>query len=618
MDTSKLFNEFPPVSGDQWKEKITKDLKGADYERKLVWRTGERFDLQPLYRQEALEHLDNLKVCPGDFPFLRGKQVKGNHWLVRQDINVKDIADANAKALDIRMKGVDSLGFVFDGDYKPSMEDIELLLQNIRADLMELNYDSSYPLEIVNIMDSLAKKYNRELDKVSGSVNFDPIGYRSLKGSFKNGKEKDFALLEQLLTSSKHLLKFHVLTIDVSGFQNSGSGIVSQLAFALAKAADYLNYLTEKGFEIDEVAPKIRFNFGVGSSYFMEIAKFRAARYLWANIVNAYGLNDADHASMFIHCENTHWNKTVYDPYVNMLRTTTETLSALIAGVDSMTVLPFDAVYAEPEEFSERIARNQQLLLKGESYIDKVNDPAAGSYYIEELTQQIITGAWELFLEVDEMGGYLEAFRKGFIQQRIAKEASAKNNAIARRKRILLGTNQYPNITEHIDDLNEQVIHPSADADDEVLKPYRGAMGFEQLRYKTDQFSLVNPRPTVWMFTYGNLAMRNARAQFAGNFFGCAGFEIINNPGFENADAGINAALDANPDIVVICSSDDEYAENALKIFDALSDNTIVVLAGYPADLLDQLKDAGFTNFIHVRSNVLEELTEYQEQLGIA
>jgi methylmalonyl-CoA mutase len=322
---------------------------------------------------------------------------------------------------------------------------------------------------------------------------------------------------------------------------------------------------------------------------------------------------------MFIHCTNSHWNKTVYDPYVNMLRTTTETLSALIAGVDSMAVLPFDAPFEEPTPFAERIARNQQLLLKGVSYIDKVNDPAAGSYYIEELTQHIITASWELFLEIDDQGGYLKAFDNGFITSKIKQESTAKDTAIAQRKRILLGTNQYPNITEHKDDLNERVIHPSTEeTKEEVLVPYRGAMGFEQLRHKTDSYALNKPRPTAWMFTYGNLAMRNARAQFAGNFFGCAGFEIVNNPGFENVDAGIKAARQAKPDIVVICSADDAYVNNALKIFNALKEETIVVLAGYPKDLLDQLTEAGFTNFIHVRSNVLEELKKYQLELGIA
>ena len=615
MEKEKLFQEFPEITTGEWKAKITKDLKGADYNKKLVWHTPEGFETQPFYRSEDLAKNPNLEVCPGDFPFLRGKQIKGNKWLVRQEIDVDDIEKTNAKALDIRMKGVDSFGFNFKSSYKPNIEDIEKLLQNIRVDFMELNFNSHYPLEIIKIIEGLAKKYNRELDKVRGSVEFDPIDHYNRYGKFYYTKESDFALLEDLLRSSSHLKNFHVLTIDAAVYHNSGSGIVTQLAFALAKATEYVNYLTNNGFDIDEVAPKIRFNFAVGSSYFMEIAKFRAARYLWANIVNAYGLNDADNAVMFIHCTNSEWNKTVYDPYVNMLRTTTETMSSSLGGVDSMTVLPFNKVYEKPTDFSERIARNQQLLLKGESYFDKVNDPAAGSYYIENLTAQVIAEAWKLFLEIDEMGGYEKAFENGFIQEKITAEARMKDTDIAKRKRILLGTNQYPNRLEHVE--KENVGPTIADKKTELLIPYRGAQAFEKLRIKTDQYALTNERPKVWMFTYGNPAMRSARAQFAENFFGCAGFEIINNPGFKSVSAGIEAAKKAKPEMVVICSSDDEYAGNVQRIIAELENDSIVVLAGYPKNLVEELKQSGFENFIHVKANVLEELKRFQQLLNI-
>ncbi len=614
MEREKLFKEFPSTSTKDWKEKIITDLKGADYNRKLVWRTPEGFEVQPFYRAEDVEKLDTLNALPGDFPFLRGKKTKGNNWLVRQDIKVDDIESANAKALDIRMKGVDSLGFVFEDDYQPTVADIERLLKNIRADVMELNFITAYPLEIVKAIDVLAKKYNRDLDKIRGSVSFDPLKHYSLQGTFRNGMDNECALMEKLMKTAAHLPNFHAVTIDGSIFHNSGSGIVTQLAFSLAKGAEYLSYLTEQEFDIDSIAPRMRFQFAVGSSYFMEIAKFRAARFLWANIVNAYGPSDAKNTAMFIHCSNSEWNKTAYDPYVNMLRTTTETMSSTIGGVDSMTVLPFNAVFEKPSDFSERIARNQQLLLKGESYFDKVADPAAGSYYIEELTKLIIDSAWKLFLEVDEKGGYLKSFETGFIQKKIKEESVQKNLDIAQRKRSILGTNQYPNVSEHID-------HPLDFSDDNsdgnILKPYRGAEAFEKLRQKTDQYSLKNKRPRVWTFTFGNIAMRNARAQFTANFFGCAGFEIVNNIGFKTIGDGIEAAKKDKPEIVVICSSDEDYVDNAAQIINALSNTMIVVLAGYPNDLVDELKATGFENFIHIKSNVLEDLSRYQRALGI-
>ncbi len=618
---NNLFSEFPPVSTEQWKEKIIKDLKGKPYE-KLIRKTPEGFEIKPFYREEDLKNIPFINSLPGEFPFIRGKKTKKNSWLIRQDIRVDDVYKANAKALDIRMRGVDSLGFVFKETINPDENELENLLENIRSDIMELNFTGGDELIIVSAFDALAKKYNRNLEKVRGSVNYDPLGFYSLHGRFQNSEEEDFSKLIKLYKAGTHLPAFQLITVNAQVFHNSGGGIVSELAYALAIGAGYLTYLTDNGLAVDEAAPKIRFHFAVGSEYFMEIAKFRAFRFLWARVVNAYGLNKADNAVAHIHATNSFWNKTVYDPYVNMLRTTTESMSALIAGIDSFTVLPFDATYNIPDNFSERFARNQQLILKEESYFDNVVDPAAGSYYIENLTNELIRHAWQLFLETDKQGGYLESFKRGIVQKRIKDEAAAKDRNIALRKHSVLGVNQYPNITERLEQLNnEAVLYPDGVADEkteaEPLVPYRGAMAFEQLRYQTDRYADNNPRPKVWMFTFGNLAMRRARSQFAGNFFGVAGYEIIDNPGFESVAGGIAAARKAKPDVVVLCASDEDYQSMAKEAFAALKDEFIVVLAGYPSELVEELKASGMENFIHAKSNVLEELKRYQHMLGI-
>ncbi len=617
MNNEKLFEAFPPISDQEWKEKIIKDLKGADFDKKLVWKTGEGFNVMPYYRQDDIKDLPHMEILPGNFPYVRGNEIKENTWLVRQDIKVKDIEAANKKALDIRLRGVDSIGFILDDSIEPSVENIEALTLNIRADLMELNFDTCSPLKAIKTIDALAKKYSRDLEKVKGSIEYDPIGCYSTKGKFEDGEEKSMSVLKDMHASTTHLPKFHYLTIDATIFNNSGSSIVNELAFGLAMGAQYLTYLTDNGIDIDEATPHIRFRFAVGSDYFMEIAKFRAARYLWAKIVNAYGISNAENAKMHIHCTNSRWNKTVYDPYVNMLRTTTESMSAIIGGIDSLTVLPFNSIFEDESEFSERIARNQQLVLKGESYLDKVVDISAGSYYIENLTDKLIHAAWEQFLKVDEQGGYLAAFRSGMIRETIEAEAALKNKEIATRRRSILGTNQFPNTIERIVN-GISVSDTDTGTDVEPLKLYRGAEELEQLRFNTDKYSETNKRPQAWMFTYGNLAMRKARSQFAGNFFGCAGYEIVDNPGFASIEDGIASAKELNPEIVVICSSDDEYKDNALKIYKELGENAIIVLAGFPKVLVDELKEAGLTNFIHMRSNVLEELTRYNELLKIS
>ncbi|NQU35115.1 MAG: methylmalonyl-CoA mutase small subunit [Bacteroidetes bacterium] len=614
MNKEKLFEAFPPVSDKEWKDKIITDLKGADYDRKLVWKTGEGFEVQPYYRQNDIANLPHMDILPGNFPFVRGNEVKRNNWLVRQDVCVDNIKDANKKALRIRLLGIDSLGFKFDDNFKPDVASIESLCENIRADIMELNFANNYPLETVKALDYLAKKYNRDLEKVKGSVEYDPIGDFSLRGSFKNSEEEDLSLLIDLHSASTHLPKVHYLTINASIFNNSGAGIVSELAFSMAMAAEYLTYLTNRGLSIDEVAQRIRFHFAVGSDYFMEIAKFRAAKYLWAKIVNAYGLDDASNAAMYIHCSSSQWNKTIYDPYVNMLRTTTESMSAILGGINSLSVLPFNSVFETETEFSERIARNQQLVLKGESYLDKVADISAGSYYIEELTDKLIHNSWEQFLKIEDEGGYLNAFKKGIIQKIVCEEASKKNKDIAIRKKSILGTNQFPNINEHLaSDFDFPKRNIYSEMEVEPLTIYRGADQIEELRYQTDLYSEKNKRPVAWMFTYGNLAMRKARSQFAGNFFGCAGYEIIDNPGFKSVDEGVEAAKITKPDIVIICSSDEEYSDIAEPIFKALKNDSIIVLAGYPKDMIEKLEEIGLTNLIHVKSNLLDELSRYQK-----
>ena len=619
----KLFSEFPPVSTSDWEALIEKDLKGADYEKKLVWKTREGFNVKPYYRDEDLQGIDAAATLPGAFPFVRGNKVKGNDWYIRQNIRVNKVEAANKKALDILMKGVNSLGFVLDDNKEYSKEDLDGLCRNIFAEIVELNFVCGRQAEnIAGLYLDLVQQYNRDFRKVHGSVNFDPLGRLVIKGNYYDSFDEDFERCRRLINLTTNLPNFSVITVNGRNFHHAGSSIVQELAFSLAAGAEYLTQLSERGLSVDEVATGMRFNFSIGSDYFMEMARIRAARQLWANIVKAYGPSSDDIARMSIHSETASWNITVYDPYVNMLRTTTESMSAAIAGVDSHIVRPFDGAFSKPDEFSERIARNQQLLLKEEAYLDKVADPAAGSYYIESLTDKMVQEAWKIFLEIEEKGGYIEAVKSGYIQQKVRGNAEAMDKAIATRKMSLLGTNQYPNFTERIEKyIPAEVFKPSVftekDAIVETLTPYRGSQAFEVLRKKTDDYSRENERPAVFMFTYGNLTMRIARAQFAGNFFAVAGFDLIDNLGFKTIDDGVQAAIESKAGIVVICSSDDEYASIAPEIYKKLKDHAIVVLAGYPKDIIEDLKQAGMKHFIHVHSNVLESLQEIQQELGI-
>jgi len=362
----------------------------------------------------------------------------------------------------------------------------------------------------------------------------------------------------------------------------------------------------------------MRFTFGIGPDFFPEIAKLRAARMLWAEIVKAWDPESGEAGKMHIHSVTGRWNKTLFDPYVNMLRTQTEAMSAVLGGAESITVEPFDAVFRSADDFSEGIARNQQLLLMEEAHLDKVADPGAGSYYIEELTAMTAREAWRLFIEIENEGGFLAALRKGMIQQRISEAAATRKADMARRKEVLLGTNQFPDFREkkspeHDNEKLFTEYTPSSEEEVKPIIPARGADEFEKLRLATER---SGRRPLAFMLTIGDLAMRRARAQFSSNFFAVAGYEVKDNNGFASIAEGVNAAMEVKADVIIICSSDDEYATLAKEAFAAIAGKAVFVVAGNPP-CTDELKAAGVEHFISVRSNVLETLQIFNRILGI-
>jgi methylmalonyl-CoA mutase len=619
----RLFPEFQPSKPAEWKQKIVEDLKGVDYEKKLVYRPIEGLNIQPFYTSEDLKELEYLAPLPDTFPYARGTKKAGNDWFIRQDIIVSDLKRANEKALDILMKGINSLGFLLDENEEYSKDDLDLLLKNIFAEIVEINFQcgGNALLVLQNHYEMLAR-YNRDFQKIHGSVEFDPLGRMITEGNYFVSKDADLEQCVQMMKISAHLPHFTIINVNGDNFHNAGSTVVEELAFSLLQGAEYLTLLTEKGLSINQIAPKFKFRFSTGSNYFLEIAKYRAARLLWANIVKAYGPSKEEVAKMKIHVTTSTWNNSMYDPYVNLLRTTTEAMSSIIAGIDSLTVNPFNGVYEKPSDFSERIARNQQLLLKEESYLDKVVDPSAGSYYIENLTDSVAREAWKLFLEADALGGFIEAVSQGFIQDRIAETARKRYLDLAGRKDILLGVNQYPNFMEFkVEKVSPEVYEKHGGPDDgkafKTLQAFRGAQPFEEIRYRTDLYSKDHKRPAAFMFTYGNLTMRMARSQFSRNFFACAGFEVIDNIGFGSIEEGVKTFIESKAEIAVICSSDDEYPVIAPEITRQLKDKAVIVIAGYPKEHLDQLRAEGIEHFIHVRSNVLEELKKYQFILGL-
>lgn len=614
-NNEKLFQEFVAPTKQEWLDKIEVDLKGADFQKRLVWRTNEGFNVQPFYRREDVEKLQTPLSLPGEYPFVRGNKKHDNEWYVRQNIVAASAKEANQKALDVLNKGVTSLGFRIPGN-EVSKDYVATLLDGIFCDCVELNFSTCkrHSVELAAILVDYFQEKGYDKEKIVASIDWDPIEKIVVKGK---DTEALLQYAKTLVETVKDYPHFRVISVNTVALNNAGAYIVQELGYALAWGAEYLQQLVEAGVEPTLAARKIKFNMGISENYFMEIAKFRAARLLWADIVKQFDPVCDCACKMIINAETSRYNMTLFDAYVNMLRSQTETMSAALAGVHSIVVTPFDAAYETPNEFSERIARNQQLLLKEECHFATVVDPSAGSYYIEELTTSLANEAWKIFLAVEEQGGFLAAVKAGTVQDDINATNDKRHLHAAQRREFILGTNQFPNFIEKSDGKEPLVKQCCCKSQEETvyktINQARLSADFEALRLRTEK---AEKQPVAFMLTIGNLVWRQARAQFSTNFLACAGYKVIDNLGFKTVEEGVDEALKAGADIVVICSSDDEYAEYAVPAYKYLDNRALFVVAGAPA-CADELKAAGIENFIHVKVNQLETLKMFNEKLGI-
>lgn len=651
----KLFTEFPPVSLQEWENNIQKDLKGANYKNKLNWQTGEGIEILPFYRADDFEELPP--------PLLSGS----NDWEIRQPVTEQNIEKANDIAQRAIEGGADALVFKLEtrpaegnlggdlhGTAIQSQKSFNQLVDGINISQTALHFDASMASPVMLAMlHNACEEQGIDGSAVRGSVLFDPYAFVITKGQQPKEEAAFIADARQLVEfCTENLPGVKPLGVDGRPYHQAGGTLVQELGYALATGSEYIATLSDAGLKPNTIASAIHFNFSIGSNYFLEIAKFRAARKLWHKILDAYGVED--HHQAYLHGSSSAWNKTMYDPYINMLRTTTEGMSAAIAGCDSITLHPFDETFEQPDDFSRRIARNVQTLLKEEAYFNKVTDPAAGSYYIEKLTNKIAEAAWGCFQKVEQQGGILKSIQDGYVQTAVEESREQRDRAIATRGRTFVGINQYPNMESRKTDeqvggktatsLKESDKEADIEADQLMsslkkalqlgcslgdiipeiteikkydirpIRPYRGAQAFEALRQATEYHSAA---PKVLTLPMGNKKMRKTRSAFTKNFFGCAGYDIEDPIGFDSVDEAITEITKQQPDIVVLCSSDDEYKKLVPELCDQLDQKLIIVLAGYPKEYIDEYRAAGIDAFIHAKSNVLETLQEFQQKLGI-
>ncbi|MBM9590895.1 methylmalonyl-CoA mutase [Leptospira sp. 201903075] len=593
-----LFSDFPEVSTEDWKNQILKDLKGSPWD-KVTWETEEGFKIEPFYRKEDIPELPRVyKRNPG--------------W------NITETVLSEQELNDLSKKGADAAILI---SHEEEGNQFGLKIKSA-ADLERLaGLTGNLPLVI-----SLATRtpsFADSLKKLVSSHNIvlgdlDPYGTALFSGELKieeGAIGKSFAAL----SGTKG---FAGVGIHSYYLRDAGASIGQELAYSLSWGVDYINRHLDVGVSIEDAAANIWFWMGIGSDYFTEMAKFRAMRILWTEVLNAYKPGLGETTPALIVARTSNFQFTAYDPYVNMLRGTTAAMSAVMGGADFVSVLPFDSEYSAQQELGKRIARNSQLLLRYESFVDKVEDPAAGSYYLEVLTKKLAETAWTKFQTLETEGGFGEALKKGQIQKEISTRADKKRNALATKKEILLGTNQYPlpserhpELVSSIEETAKQIgqAKPTTYA---RLLPVRLSYEFDKWRNITDAHLASGKKlPKIFLLTIGDLTMRKARAGFSSNFLGCLGYEIIDNLGFASVKEGVSAAKELGAELVVLCSSDEEYATYLSEFASEMKTqlpNSWKLLAGYPKDLIAEAESLGIDDFIHMKRNIVEFMEKAQ------
>ncbi|MGA8743489.1 MAG: methylmalonyl-CoA mutase family protein [Terracidiphilus sp.] len=580
MAAHNFLSEFPPVSTERWESLIRENLKGSDYASKLTWHPEEGLAVRPYYRADDLAGLRCPDSAPGEFPFVRGTR-PGGGWRIREKIDSSDPEEANRAACAAVKAGAE--GIAFSGSTIKNSSDLALLLANL----------NEIPICLEGLGKDAARTLNERLQKrphgAGVSADIDPLA------------DLDFSA-ELIRDRSPG---FRPFVIHADAFHERAAGAIEEVGFALSAAVDFVVEMQERGLNVDHIAGSVSFSFAMGPEFFIQIAKLRAFRMAWAKAMESFGETYAAGRAQ-IHANTARWNETIYDAHVNILRVTTEVISAILGGADSISAAPFDECYRQPDESSRRLARNTQIVLKQEALLSRVADPLGGAYLVEALTSSIASKAWKSFQELETAGGYRKAIEADVIASVLERRTSLREQAAASRRRVFTGTNRFADASERVLDRTDAA---------RVNSGSRAAQAFEHLRLRTERFERRTGRqPRIVLAEIGDPRMRSARSQFSADFLACAGL-ASHKQQFESA--GQIAGCDA--DLIVLCSADAEYPAIARELLPLLRDRgraATVVIAGNP-DSTEDLRNLGITEFIHLRSNAVEVLSRLQQQIGI-
>lgn len=590
---------FPDSTKSEWKEKVVKDLKGKDYES-LIWKTDEGLQIEPMYFQEDLRELNNLQnlhnIDANDNPAFANR-----HWTNFEKVLVSDVKKANQEALEALENGADGIEFHLQTEV-----DLSLLLDGILPQYCALSFHGTTNNQhFISELKSWLSKQGIDQNLVNIFVDNDPMA-DLLSGKASEFDASSFAKLIQANEKAGGLKTF---TLDLGLYQNAGADAVQQLGIGIHHLVAYLDKGTDAGMSAATIFDNLMVKSSIGNEYFIEIAKLRALKALIAKIASSYGIEN--HAQK-IHSYSSVWSKSFYDPYVNMLRNTTEAMSAIIGGADSISISPHDEGMAEPSAFSKRITRNISLILQEESYLGKVADPVAGSYYIETLTAKLIEGAWALFLNLEDKGTFEANAKSGYLLSLVTDKRNEKLEKIASRKTTFIGTNQFPNPSDSL----EKLLKPEWMENTDSFLPRHAALQFEALRHQMESKKAGGKMPIAVILPLSNGFMPSARINFSQSFFGTAGISLLVLSTFskENSNSELK---EQNPDLVILCGSDEDYVAMGESIAESIQNvsKAKIVIAGNPVEHANKLLAAGVDYFIHAKSNVVNSLSQIIETL---
>ena len=697
-----LFGEFKKPTYEEWKEAATALLKGKPFDKAMYTKTPEGITLQPIYMKDTLENLPHTNSLPGFAPYVRGTKATGNlvePWLICQEVYASAPKEFNEIMKDVLYRGQTALNMALDmptqlcmdpddenavnvgerGVSISTLEDLSVALNEIVLDVLPMHVNlGSNPVPMTGMLYAYMDKENKNISDLKGVWGYDPLGFLAKFGTLPVEIEKIYDLMAiSLKWSIDNDTKLKTILVEGHPYHNGGADAIQEVSYAMATAVEYISAMMDRGFKIDQIANRVAFSFSLGSNFFMELSKIRAARVVWAKIIESFGGN-SESQKIYIHGKTSSWTKTVYDPYVNMLRNASEAFSGAMGGIDSLEIIPFDEPIREADGFSRRISRNIQSILQDECHFTQPIDPAGGSWYIEYLTNEIAQKTWEWFQDIEKQGGMYTSIEKEEIQSAVELKYEEKFKNMAKRKHVWVGTNMYANMTEEkldirdrdfekvkeerINDLNKfrsnidskkfeeslknnidkenvleevkklvlngasigqigklDAFNSNSDIEVKSVKYQRGAERFENLRDKTNKMKENGKEIEVFSINIGPIPQHKPRADFSRGFFEVGGFKVIGNNGFKTNDEAILAACESKAQIGIICSTDAVYPEVVPEIARKIKEKKpemILILAGRPPKELETLyREAGVEHFIYMGANCYELLSNLQREV---